>query len=294
MSETFVLELPLQVSTADERILRVRFEAGRHLTNACLSEGLRRLSLLRESKEFAKTRALPKDPERNRVFREIKKRFEFTDYALQAFATETKNACWIGEHLDSHLPENRDPGFLRPQTIRSGQGGTPEVQKPVPDARIGGRKKQRGRDPVQNRPGAVEGPVPRSSLRPEGQAWRADPGPRVPGQIGAPGPENRSGPGVLVCAELVMNEIPKWKEKNPVGAGTVGLDLGPSTLAAVSETEALIEVFCPSVSFLSEKIRRISRAMDRSRRATNPDKYNPDGTVKKGPKTWVLSVGISD
>lgn len=37
------------------------------------------------------------------------------------------------------------------------------------------------------------------------------------------------------------------------------------------------------------KERRIYRAMDRSRRAMNPDNYNEDGTIKKGKKTWVLS-----
>lgn len=29
--------------------------------------------------------------------------------------------------------------------------------------------------------------------------------------------------------------------------------------------------------------------MDRSRRATNPQNYNPDGTIKKGKKTWKYS-----
>lgn len=30
--------------------------------------------------------------------------------------------------------------------------------------------------------------------------------------------------------------------------------------------------------------------MDRSRRATNPDNYNPDGTIKPGKKTWKFSA----
>ena len=29
--------------------------------------------------------------------------------------------------------------------------------------------------------------------------------------------------------------------------------------------------------------------MDRSRRATNPDNYNEDGTIRKGKKTWQYS-----
>lgn len=38
-----------------------------------------------------------------------------------------------------------------------------------------------------------------------------------------------------------------------------------------------------------EKERLYYRAMDRSRRATNPQNYNPDGTIKKGKKTWKYS-----
>jgi len=89
--------------------------------------------------------------------------------------------------------------------------------------------------------------------------------------------------------QLVLEGYPKWKDKNPVGDAVVGLDIGPSTIAAVGEREALLERFCPSVEFLSRKIRRIQWAMDRSRRATNPDNYNPDGTVKKGARCWVYS-----
>ena len=40
----------------------------------------------------------------------------------------------------------------------------------------------------------------------------------------------------------------------------------------------------------SERLERLYyRAMDRSRRATNPQNYNEDGTVKKGRKSWEYS-----
>ena len=39
----------------------------------------------------------------------------------------------------------------------------------------------------------------------------------------------------------------------------------------------------------SPQIRRLQRKIDRSRRANNPDNYNPDGTVKKGSSVWHTS-----
>ena len=38
-----------------------------------------------------------------------------------------------------------------------------------------------------------------------------------------------------------------------------------------------------------KEIRRLQRKMDRSRRATNPQNYKEDGTIKKGKKRWTYS-----
>ena len=42
-----------------------------------------------------------------------------------------------------------------------------------------------------------------------------------------------------------------------------------------------MEKFCANVPNLQKAIRRIQRAMDRSRRLSNPDNYHADGTIKK-------------
>jgi len=53
--------------------------------------------------------------------------------------------------------------------------------------------------------------------------------------------------------------------------------------------EAVLERFCPEVEQPWKRSRRIQRAMDRSRRATNPERFNADGTAKRGPGKWVRS-----
>jgi putative transposase len=73
--------------------------------------------------------------------------------------------------------------------------------------------------------------------------------------------------------------------RQPVG-GVVGLDIGPSAIAAVSSQDAILEQFRPEVEEPWQEIRRIQRAMERSRRATNAENYHPDGTVRKGAKRW--------
>ncbi len=44
-----------------------------------------------------------------------------------------------------------------------------------------------------------------------------------------------------------------------------------------------------SIFHAEKRERQLLRKMDRSRRATNPDNYNADGTIKKGYKKWVKS-----
>lgn len=71
---------------------------------------------------------------------------------------------------------------------------------------------------------------------------------------------------------------------HPVGKGVVGLDIGPQTLAYTSATEANLVELADRVQNIEQVKRRLQRKMDRSRRATNPDNYNADGTIRRGVK----------
>jgi putative transposase len=62
----------------------------------------------------------------------------------------------------------------------------------------------------------------------------------------------------------------------------VGLDIGPSNIAAVRHTDAICEQFCPSVVQLWKELRRIERAMDRAKWANNPQCFDDKGRFEKG------------
>lgn len=90
-------------------------------------------------------------------------------------------------------------------------------------------------------------------------------------------------------AQLLQKGNPKQKEKNRIVQDTVGLDIGPSTIAAVGEDGTFLTPFCAELEPIERKVRLLQRALDSSRRATNPENYNQDGTVNKGAKKWNLS-----
>lgn len=88
------------------------------------------------------------------------------------------------------------------------------------------------------------------------------------------------------------NGEPIYVPRHTYGTGRVGVDIGTQTIAYTSKGEVNIKNLAErgdSIKHREAEERRLRRAMDRSMRAMNPDNYNPDGTVKKGMKTWIRS-----
>ena len=80
--------------------------------------------------------------------------------------------------------------------------------------------------------------------------------------------------------------------RHKFGKGIIGADIGTQTVAYTSDTEVGLKNLSERGNSIqkSERLERLYyRAMDRSRRATNPQNYNDDGTIKKGRKTWKYS-----
>ena len=80
--------------------------------------------------------------------------------------------------------------------------------------------------------------------------------------------------------------------RHKYGKGMIGADIGTQTVAYTSDTEVGLKNLSErgnSIQTSERKERLYYRAMDRSRRATNPQNYNTNGTIKKGNKTWKYS-----
>ncbi|UEM07289.1 hypothetical protein JL101_032905 (plasmid) [Skermanella rosea] len=288
---SFIAEFPLCTSAADERALEVRLEAARHVYNACLGETLKRLALMRQSMDWQAARTLPKGKERTALFKATMERFDFSSGSIQKHAEACRDACWIGRHLGSHDTQTTSlRAFKAVQMHAFGKRGRP---------RFKGR----------NRLHSVEGKgdaVIRLRWQDEKPVVLWD-GLVLPLMLD-PRDRDRWQEQALSCrtkyvrvlrrtirgkvrwyAQLVQEGLAPRKERLPVGDGVVGLDLGPGTIAAVSDTDATLEPFCPGVADMDAVIRRLQRAMDRSRRATNPDAFNANGTYRKGVRIKMRS-----
>ena len=89
--------------------------------------------------------------------------------------------------------------------------------------------------------------------------------------------------------QIVLKGIPPLKInkqtgeiKNDIGKGVCGGDIGTQTIAYSSRFEVKLLELAPRVQNIENVKRRIQRYMNRSKRATNPQNSNENGTIKKG------------
>lgn len=79
--------------------------------------------------------------------------------------------------------------------------------------------------------------------------------------------------------------------EHKVKTGVMGIDPGVSTMAAVSDTTCILEELAPDADVYEKQIHKLEQHMDASKRISNPDNFNSDGTVKKRRdcNPWVFS-----
>ena len=78
--------------------------------------------------------------------------------------------------------------------------------------------------------------------------------------------------------------------KNPNPQDTVmGIDPGVSTIAGVSDETCVLEELAPDADRYENQIQQTLQKMDRSRRISNPEKYNPDGTINRKNKDRLIT-----
>lgn len=88
--------------------------------------------------------------------------------------------------------------------------------------------------------------------------------------------------------QLVLKGMPPIKInketgeiKRYIGKGNVGLDIGTQTIAISSNTDVKLLEIADKVQNIENEKRKLQRYMDRSKKASNPDNFNENGTIKK-------------
>ncbi|HMB45318.1 MAG TPA: zinc ribbon domain-containing protein, partial [Candidatus Methanoperedens sp.] len=249
-------------------------------------EALERLGLIQQSKEYQEIQKLPKtingkqNPERTKAFNELNRKYGFTDYDIQHYATGIRNS-WMEEHIHAHIAQK-----LATRAFKA-------VQKKA----FGMAKNVRFKG--KNQMDSLEGKNNETGLRfKDNTLYWSDL--EIPCIIDSDNDLIQYGltHKVKYCRivrrkingknrfylQLILEGTSYQNPKNKHGTEEIGLDVGTGTIATVADTKATLKQFCNELIPDQKKKRKLQRKLDRSLRATNPDNYNPNGTVKKGKK----------
>lgn len=303
---TFVLTLPLIVSSQDDKELRARFNAGLRLYNACLNEAEKRRKAMQSDLDYQTAKAMPKsikngkgkeikNKDRSKAFSDVAKKHGYSDYDLQSFANQTaKDSIWIAEKIDSNTQQ------------KLGTRAFKATQRII----FGNAKKVRFKG--FNWFKSLEGKTNKQGLkfRDNSLSWcklvchvneklLSDWEQHVLSEV------NQNTYPIKFCRvlkkwfngkiryyiQLVLEGIspPKFNKDGSFKHQTrdlqVGIDLNISNVAFVCEdgSSGLLP-FAENVPALDKEIASIQRKMQRSQRVNNPDCFEPDFQKKKGRK----------
>ncbi|MFB2982086.1 hypothetical protein [Microseira sp. BLCC-F43] len=237
-TSSFITEIPLVVDSKQQKELLSRFQAARQLYNACLSEAMARMNLVKNSEVLEQAKQINREAKKKRseAFSAARSAYRYSDYDIQAYATIVSNRSkWIAQLLDSNTQQ-----VLATRAFRSSS-----------KVMFGRSKKVRYK--VHSRFRSVEGKTNKQGIR-----WKNNQ--LVWGKLTLTPDIDYQNPVIkhglnhpvkyvrLLWRELngkqrwyaqLINEgHPYRKEKNYVADGVIGLDINISNIAFVGDNKA--------------------------------------------------------
>ena len=311
---SYIAEFEVQTTSQDRRVLRSRREAGRQLYNAVLGEALRRLARMRKDPGFEAAKAMPRGSSaknataqqkaeakaRRDAFAALREQHGFREFDLHQHASLAED-CWLRGHLDVHTEQKvASRAFQAAERWSFAASGKPRCKRYGELESLESKSNAAG---IRYRAGRI---CWNSEFAKLSMLLLQKAGDQVHAYALAEAAAGKVKYVRLlartirgqerVFAQLVLEGAPWTKvdaegnPKHPIAVGVRGgLDLGPSQVAVVTEGKVETFEFCKGLDRQQAKLRRYQRRMDRQCRAKNPQHYEANGTIRKGPKRWAKS-----
>lgn len=284
----YILTLPLKTEKYQEDIVNNTFEKYRKVYNSCLSELFKRYNHMIESKEY-RANCKYKGKDRNKVFSEINKKYNLTEYSLHTFVKPMGKYHNIHSAITQKIATrcfNAFSKYMYHQAKRVNYIKYNELNS------IEGKQNSTG---ITYRDGYVKFNklnIPVIIKSNDTYAQNA-----IQDKIKYCRILKKEIKGKTKWyVQLILEGVPPTKitklgeVKGQIGLGEVGLDIGTQTIAIASEYVVKLLELAPNVNNINREIKLIQRKIDRSKRATNPNKFNDNGTIKQGNRDkWVFS-----
>ena len=300
---TFIHELRLKTNAYQERKLTIKFRALRELYNTILGEALKAVNYLKndplyqqnlndyfinkkleKSVDIEKLKQFTKEKKRIQdIFNSLQDHHNFNKYYFQKIATKTKNKTYMKDHLDGDTVQViSDRAYKSVEDWLYGKRGKPRF-----------KTWDRGLSSISSKKNAC------LSFKNGKVKWKGLTIDVIYDKKDIHGIEAHAlAQDIKYCRvlsrrikgknvfylQLCLKGTPKQKHKFP--KNTVGIDIGVSTIAAVSKDNAILEPFCLTLFDNKKEITYYQKKLSRSLRLNNLQNYNKNGEIKKGKKTW--------
>jgi transposase len=295
---SFIHQLPLRTTRAQLAALNKRFDVAHFAYNVTLQAMLQRLQAMRRDPQFDAACKSPRETaeqriERSRRFSDLRKQYGFSEYAAHDIvASHIRASGYLDGLIDSHTAQTLAtrafkaceayavglrgrPRFKRCGEIASIEGKGPSSPLQWKDDHLVWGGKRRDRRMVL-RP--IFDKLDKAGVQAHALSGRVKFVRLVRKSI-----KGRTRFFVqLVCEGQALQRFEARDE-------TAAIDLGPSTAAIVAPGRAALVSFLPEIQEDLKAKRRLQRSMDRSRRATNPQCFNDNGTWRPGSRIQAVS-----
>ena len=283
----FVLTLPLNTEKFQEDILDKNFEKCRKIYNSCIFELHKRYNHMRESKEY-QANCKYKGRDRNKIFSDLNKRYNLTEYSLHSFVKSLMKYFNIDSMTTQKIATRAFDAF---QGLIFHKANKIEYKAYGELNSIEGKNNKQGIR-FRNENILFAGlKLPMIIKNNDLYAHMAL--------------QNR----VKYCrikreiikgkyhyyVQLQMDGVPPMKINKDTGEikhyindGIVGLDIGTQSIGICSKNEVKLLELAPEIQIIEDKKRILQRKMDRSRKTTNPNKYNENGTINTKDKSKLI------
>lgn len=295
----FALELRLRIDSAGRRQLARDFEFARELSNATLGTVLKRREAMRQTPEWKAAGPMPKGKERNRIFRDLVKRFGIAsandfEKILLKHSKDSGRGRQLHSNIKQVVADNLWKAFAewtfngwgRPRfksksrgirSLRAKSNATGIIWKPDrKTVMYGGREYGVCIDPRDD--------YVRESLRDpkEPSKWRKARYCIIVRRM-IRGKEQ-------YFVQIILDGMPPVKIIPAPLEAKAAIDPGMEYETVAFENGEILKIrISPEANMKQSEVRRIERKMDRSRRTMNPANYCSNGTTKKGCKEWKFS-----
>lgn len=283
---SYILELKLDIQPFQQHKLERFFEAARVVYNTCLSIALKRSNQLKIYQPYLDLLKENSSKKRNDALKQIRLNFGFSEYQLHEVVVSVRNQLKFIGSFEAQALATR--AFRTVEKLHYGEANKVHF------------KRKGEMDSIENKSNATglrekDGVILWNGLELHYITKKNDAYAQLAhlDRTKFVRIVRRTIRGkIIFFAQLIKEGVPPLKNRSTKD-GEVGIDIGTSTVAIVSDEKVSFQPLINNEHTLkkqAQKIRCIQRKMDRSKRVTNPNKFNANGTINRTNKeSWNLS-----